>query len=54
VDVLIPVTRWSLMTIPMSFGAHLLCREEMIDEETVDICAGLLFVGGVADKLEWM
>ena len=53
-DVLSLVKRWSSMTTPMSFGAHLLCREEMMDDETVDICAGLLLVGGVADNLEWM
>jgi len=26
----------------------------MLDDETVDICAGLFLVDSVADELEWM
>ena len=40
------------MITAMSSGAHELCREKMTDDETVDIYAGLLLVGGVADKLD--
>jgi hypothetical protein len=42
------------MAIPLSSGAHLPWKEEMMDDETVDICTGLFLVGGVADGLEWM
>jgi hypothetical protein len=42
------------MTTPLSSGAHLLWRKEMMDDEIVDICTGLFLVGGVADGPERM
>ena len=54
VDELSPATRWSSMTTPLSSEAHLLWREEMMDDEIVDICTGLFLVGGVANGPEWM
>ena len=54
VDGLSPSTRLSSRTPSLSSGAHLPWREEMMDDETVDIYTGLFLVGAVADRSERM
>lgn len=44
VDKLSQATRLSSRTPPLSSGAHLPWRDELIDDETVDICTGLLLL----------
>ena len=53
VDGLSPVTPWSSMTRPLSAGVLTVERGDD-GGETVDICADLFLVGGVADGPERM